>query len=86
MINKNVSNQIIVFIDWGTTNFRAYKFDLKANKVLKKIETDKGILNLKNRKQYINIINGINHTQFFIYHTFIIYERICLHIFSDLTF
>ena len=56
MINKNVSNQIIVFIDWGTTNFRAYKFDLKANKVLKKIETDKGILNLKNRKQYINII------------------------------
>ena len=56
MTKHKISNQIVVFIDWGTTNFRAYKYNLKKNKILHKIETNTGIVNLKRKKQYIDVI------------------------------
>ena len=55
MKNKS-SNLFVLFIDWGTTNFRAYKFNLIKNKVENKIENNKGILNINNTKQYVSII------------------------------
>ena len=58
MFKNNSSNQVL-FIDWGTTNFRAYKFDLIKNKITKKIKQNKGILNLKNKSEYIQILNAI---------------------------
>ena len=53
------SKKFIVFIDWGTTNFRAYKFDLNKNKVGKKIQTNQGILKLRKSSEYIKIIKSI---------------------------
>ena len=55
MKKKYLLNKILVFIDWGTTNYRAYKVDLKKNKILKKIETNQGILKLNSSLQYIKI-------------------------------
>ena len=50
-MNKKINNNsnFVLFIDWGTTNFRAYKYDVRKNKVIKKIENNKGILNLKKK-------------------------------------
>ena len=31
---ENNSN-FVLFIDWGTANFRAYKYDLRKNRVIK---------------------------------------------------
>lgn len=56
MKKRIVDQNYVVFIDWGTTNFRAYKFDLNKNKILQKIEKNQGISNIKNKKEYINII------------------------------
>ena len=55
MEKKTVSN-FILFIDWGTTNFRAYKYNLVSNKLVSKIENNKGILSVKNKSQYIQIL------------------------------
>ena len=55
-LKNEIDNHFIIFIDWGTTNFRAYKFHLKKNKVFEKIESNKGILNIKNKSEYIRIL------------------------------
>ena len=55
-LENEIENHFIIFIDWGTTNFRAYKFHLKKNKVFEKIEANKGILNIKNKSEYIRIL------------------------------
>lgn len=55
MLKKNDYNQVL-FIDWGTTNFRAYKYDLKKNKIKNKIEKNKGILSLKKKSDYIKVL------------------------------
>ena len=55
-LKNEIDNHFIIFIDWGTTNFRAYKFHLKKNKVFEKIESSKGILNVKNKNEYIRIL------------------------------
>ena len=57
MKKKYLLNKIVVFIDWGTTNYRAYKVDLKKNKILNKIEINQGILKLNSSLQYIKIIS-----------------------------
>ena len=58
-MNKEMNNNsnIVLFIDWGTTNFRAYKYDLRKNKVINKIENDKGILNFKKKSEFLDILN-----------------------------
>ena len=58
-MNKEMNNNgnIVLFIDWGTTNFRAYKYDLNKNKVINKIENNKGILNLKKKYEFLDILN-----------------------------
>ena len=53
----NNNGNIVLFIDWGTTNFRAYKYDLNKNKVINKIENNKGILNLKKKYEFLDILN-----------------------------
>ena len=58
-MNKEMNNNsnIVLFIDWGTTNFRAYKYDLNKNKVINKIKNNKGILNLKKKSEFFDILN-----------------------------
>ena len=53
---ENNSN-FVLFIDWGTTNFRAYKYDLRKNRVINKIENDKGILNIKKKSEFLHVLN-----------------------------
>ena len=58
-MNKRINNNsnFVLFIDWGTTNFRAYKYDLRKNRVINKIENNKGILNLKKKYEFLDILN-----------------------------
>ena len=58
-MNKKMNNNsnFVLFIDWGTTNFRAYKYDLRKNRVINKIENNKGILNLKKKSEFLHILN-----------------------------
>ena len=57
-IYKNYNKNIVLFIDWGTTNFRAYKYDLSNNKILAKIENNKGILNIKKKSEFLHILKN----------------------------
>ena len=58
-MNKKINNnsKYVLFIDWGTTNFRAHKYDLIKNKVISKIENNKGILNIKKKSEFLHILN-----------------------------
>jgi len=53
----NTNSNFVLFIDWGTTNFRAYKYDLRTSRVINKIENNKGILNLKKKSEFLHILN-----------------------------
>ena len=58
IIKKETKNNknIILLIDWGTTNFRAYKYDLRKKKVINKINNNKGLLNLKRKSDFVDIL------------------------------
>jgi len=55
-MRKKKASNFILFIDWGTTNFRAYKYNLLSNKLISKIENNNGILSVKNKSEYIKIL------------------------------
>ena len=58
MIN-NLSNENVIFIDWGTTNLRAYKYNLIKKKIITKIYSNEGILNLKNQLDFIKVLKNL---------------------------
>ena len=55
-LNQNTK---IILVDWGTTNLRAYLFNIKKNKVTKFYHSKYGITEIIFKNDYLNILKKI---------------------------
>ena len=55
-LNQNTK---IILVDWGTTNLRAYLFNIKKNKVTKFYHSKYGITKIILKNDYLNILKKI---------------------------
>ena len=58
-MNQLNQNTKIILVDWGTTNLRAYLFNIKKNKVTKFYHSKYGITKIIFKNDYLNILKKI---------------------------
>ena len=58
-MNHLNQNTKIILVDWGTTNLRAYLFNIKKNKVTKFYHSKYGITKIILKNDYLNILKKI---------------------------
>ena len=58
-MNHLNQNTKIILVDWGTTNLRAYLFNIKKNKVTKFYHSKYGITKIIFKNDYLNILKKI---------------------------